>query len=580
MKTIITICLFCLFASPAIALQPLPTAADSIIARLPQLRGEEKLDALTRLISLTHRYPVVKQYYRMVIDEARLINDVKLEGWAWTQLTGIYYAQFDTDSLFIVGEEAIRFLRQHKQYDDMFFVKQQFIRRYQSKGMWLTAIRKAEEAYNEAKELQHNRSMAIILSAIASIYHNMEQYEEAIRYHTESIEAAEKDRTYRDIIFIQQYYNLAWMARYLNNPHEMLRYADSLYVETERLREGNPGFDVQIYCYFELFHRAIAYSEMNQTQKALQTIHRAEAIYNPRWGENNRYYEVKLDDMYGVYYRAVGNYDKALEHIDRLLKFYESINSEFNAQYVKKRMVQTYLKKRDYKTAAEMYQQIQHQKDSVNKKQFYAQINEFRTIYELDKAELEAQQRLTVIQRLRLTVAIFIISSVALLLIVALVIWNRNRIAEKNRALYRQINEQDRLAEKIEHFHGRDVSHTPEEKEQHVLLAQINEYLLRDRNFANPKMNIEKIADMMNVSASYLYQAIKGAKGDDKPQDYINTVRLEEARRLLKHTDKLVETISYECGYIDKSTFYRKFKNRYNITPAEYRKLGKTPSIQ
>ena len=138
---------------------------------------------------------------------------------------------------------------------------------------------------------------------------------------------------------------------------------------------------------------------------------------------------------------------------------------------------------------------------------------------------------------------------VALALIVFLVVWNRNRIAEKNRMIYRQIMKQDRLAEKFKQLPALD--------ENNKVAVRIHEYLLRDRNFANPKMNIEKIAEDMNVSFSYLYQAIREIDGDDKPQDYINNVRLDEARRLLSTTNELIENIAKECGYLNATTIQK-----------------------
>ena len=66
--------------------------------------------------------------------------------------------------------------------------------------------------------------------------------------------------------------------------------------------------------------------------------------------------------------------------------------------------------------------------------------------------------------------------------------------------IYRQIMKQDRLAEKFKQL--------PTLDENNKVAVRIHEYLLRDRNFANPKMNIEKIAEDMNVSFSYLYQAM------------------------------------------------------------------------
>jgi transcriptional regulator GlxA family with amidase domain len=64
---------------------------------------------------------------------------------------------------------------------------------------------------------------------------------------------------------------------------------------------------------------------------------------------------------------------------------------------------------------------------------------------------------------------------------------------------------------------------------------------------------------------------------DKSLQEYINYLRLEEARRLLDSATHLtLEAIAVECGFNSYSTFYRLFREQYQITPASYRKLAET----
>jgi AraC-like DNA-binding protein len=572
MKLIITICLFCLFASSEIAQQSLPPQADSIIARLPQLQGEEKLRALQNLTALIRRSSaeLTKKYLRQLIAEARLQNDVATEGHARMELVTVYYPQFDNDSIFIVGDEAIRFARQHAMYDVVFSVKQEYIRRHTRAGQMLTAIRIAEEAYEEAKELQNNRYMARILAATGGIYNNLEQYDATMNAYVEALEIADRERDYFGAVtfFVQNNFNAAWAARYLNLPNEMLRHADSMYVELGRFQQIRPLHDVRLYYFFVYFHRAIAYAMANQPQQALQAIRSAEERYSPQWAQMNRYFGVMLDDMWGVYHTATGNYDEALEHLNRLLEHYTSVGAHAGIQLANELIAQAHLRSGNYRTAANLLLQIQHRKDSVNIQRFYAQINEFRTIYELDRAELEKQRHIIANQRLRFTNTVLIMSAAALMLIVALVVWNRNRLAEKNRALYRQITELDRLTV--------DESIDDEENQQYkAIVEKMHNCLTADRNFANPKTTANTLIEQLNVSRNMLYQATAAVKGVT-PTEYINNMKLNEARVLLKESDQPMKSIAAACGYT-MSAFYRQFQKKYGISPAEYRKIGKNP---
>ena len=57
--------------------------------------------------------------------------------------------------------------------------------------------------------------------------------------------------------------------------------------------------------------------------------------------------------------------------------------------------------------------------------------------------------------------------------------------------------------------------------------------------------------------------------------DYVQNLRIEEAKRLLESTDRAVDEISYEIGYEDASFFRRLFKRRTGVAPAQYRRVFK-----
>lgn len=55
--------------------------------------------------------------------------------------------------------------------------------------------------------------------------------------------------------------------------------------------------------------------------------------------------------------------------------------------------------------------------------------------------------------------------------------------------------------------------------------------------------------------------------------DYLQSLRVEEAKRLLEAGAKAVDEISFEVGYDDVSFFRRLFKRRVSLTPSQYRRL-------
>jgi transcriptional regulator GlxA family with amidase domain len=54
--------------------------------------------------------------------------------------------------------------------------------------------------------------------------------------------------------------------------------------------------------------------------------------------------------------------------------------------------------------------------------------------------------------------------------------------------------------------------------------------------------------------------------------DYVKSVRIGIAAKLLAETDKQITHICYECGYNNLANFNHYFKTIMKKTPSEYRK--------
>ena len=59
---------------------------------------------------------------------------------------------------------------------------------------------------------------------------------------------------------------------------------------------------------------------------------------------------------------------------------------------------------------------------------------------------------------------------------------------------------------------------------------------------------------------------------NDTPAKYIKEQRLLKAMHLLSSTDFSISEICYEIGFSDTSHFTKLFKQKYNLSPSEYRK--------
>jgi len=57
-----------------------------------------------------------------------------------------------------------------------------------------------------------------------------------------------------------------------------------------------------------------------------------------------------------------------------------------------------------------------------------------------------------------------------------------------------------------------------------------------------------------------------------EPMDYVQSLRIEEAKQLLETDDLNVEDVGHAVGYEDPTSFRRLFKRKSGLTPAAYRR--------
>jgi len=91
------------------------------------------------------------------------------------------------------------------------------------------------------------------------------------------------------------------------------------------------------------------------------------------------------------------------------------------------------------------------------------------------------------------------------------------------------------------------------------------------KHFAAPEFSVEKLAREAGVSASRIPGMLK-VRFDMNFKQYLNAIRIAEAKRLLRETDNQITTCAYNVGYNNIPHFNRTFKQLEGISPKEYRK--------
>jgi|GEM_PF-2510872 len=212
---------------------------------------------------------------------------------------------------------------------------------------------------------------------------------------------------------------------------------------------------------------------------------------------------------------------------------------------------------------------------------------ELATLYQVqEKEELLLMREATIKRR---SFLLLLSSLIALLAIaaVALVVRSIKRTEEKNRVMVSRIKELQSCKQKLDAlekqmpalaaFYPSDVSSGADASKNGFaeLFALADQKIKEQKLYLKSDLTRDELALSLGIKKSDFSRAVNECAGFSFT-DYINNLRLEEALRLLEKSDNLcIEAIAEDSGFGSARSFYRQFKSKYSMSPAEYRKWVK-----
>jgi AraC family transcriptional regulator len=112
-----------------------------------------------------------------------------------------------------------------------------------------------------------------------------------------------------------------------------------------------------------------------------------------------------------------------------------------------------------------------------------------------------------------------------------------------------------------------DDSHSGSPSLPGYKLRQITEWMAEH---VAEEFNLDRLAAQAGLSKFYFNRLFKSAMGLS-PSRYQITLRMDEARRLLRETKKSVVDVAYEVGYANPSHFAQLFRRETGLSPSDYR---------
>ena len=120
----------------------------------------------------------------------------------------------------------------------------------------------------------------------------------------------------------------------------------------------------------------------------------------------------------------------------------------------------------------------------------------------------------------------------------------------------------------LSHCHDLLGSQAQTSSRRQALFEAIRQYM--DIHYAEP-LSRESVAQAFYLSPNYLSHLFQKC-GPMGFNEYLNHIRLEQARMLLKGHDMKVKDIAHACGFADSNYFCRLFRKTTERSPSEYRR--------
>lgn len=547
------------------------TPEDSIKRILPTLKGEARLQALTDL----HSYAAMgddadKELATLyaLIAEANSQRNADFEGHARLKLIFCYYNYNMLDSINLALPEQLEFMAKHEQWDYYYNSWEAKVERFLYANKNQTALKEAQQMYNDAKARSNNYGLGVSAHTLGIIYQTLQRYELAEKSFYEAIERLKKED---DISLRLNTYNTLCETLDANQKYSQMLPITNEWEATiddykRRMEERGvtPKLNGRyLYCYLA---QTVAHFQTGNTSKAKHYLNLAEECAKGR----KLIAQFKLLHIKMRYFEHLQQYDEAIAYADTNYQMVLSFGDSISALTILENKARILRKAGRGMDAALTYERVMVAKDSLRNLDMAAQLDELRTMYEVDKLILEKK-----ISRTQLAI-VLTISGFLLLILLGYIAYSV-RLKRKNRILYEKI----RRIQQVENQAEQEFKSIPEDtlsKEQ-ILFRALNNLLTEKQHFTNPKLGRKELADLLGTNTTYLAEAIKTCANGMTVTEYLNRIRLIQAGNMLIETPQLpVDAVGDDCGFTSRSTYYRLFRDYYGMSPTEFRNIAKEKS--
>lgn len=539
------------------------TKVDSLKQMIENSSGEKKLELMFKLPNYYLFTPELITLSEEIKEEAIKQNNMRYVAASYGLKARYFSGSNNIDSTVFYAELANKIYEKHKiknPNQTYYYMGKVYI----NNGYYELGI------FNLKKYLEVNSNIDSYLT-LAEAYIMAKKYDLAKEIAFDAINSFSLSQKQEKTEVEFKFYDVLTIANiYAENYEEAL---DACLTMEEILKQikTNLHESVAVYYQYHIYNNyANIYLGKGDTKSAKKYLDKAILIPESDFSKYNKHETIAI---LGTYYFLTKNYDKALSYFEIALLFYKEENpnntlvSELTDLKIK---ALTGLGR--YKDALRLQNELSQHKDSVYQKNIPLQISQLSKKYELDKVRLEQEKDKANLERGRIIVFILIAITMLLFIVLFAIRHNNQILKSKNRVLYKQNEEIERVLRLIRGPSIKDNNNREKENVEFSLFDKIELYMQEKEAYKEPDLNREKMAREFSTNWLYIVNAIKEETGKTF-LEYVNDYRLNHARKkILSDSSVLIGNVYIEAGFASYSTFHRLFKEKYGMSPNELRK--------
>ena len=348
------------------------------------------------------------------------------------------------------------------------------------------------------------------------------------------------------------------MADYEQHPDE---YHDGTYREPpEHLRPG----------YID-FYRAQAYMFMAEAEA--KAGNKAEARKYLSLFEQTDYAKTFMARKdFAPIYGLLGEYEKMLaihdEQEARLRQQGDTVNAEY-ATILRDRAMAAEARGRHAEANA-YHRRYEALTATLNDRLLQGKANLYAARFHAAEQQREIERHKARAKYLSIVGSYFAVVAVMALLFAAYVVHKRRIVDQKNRALVKQIAEAAEYRKRYD-IQTAEVS-TPLSTRRGAGGEAILQVIKEKKLYLDPQFDRQAASDYFQITARDVGAAFAQGSEYANITDFINRLRLDHARELMTtRPDMSIDEVATASGFSVRRTFSRLFKEKFGLTPTEYR---------